>query len=104
MKPESIEYKRLTIRTEKGAALIIEADNEEDAKKELIQMYPVAIERLAELEDRQTPSRPGMEITQIAAEAHYYCPRCGKRLFQVRNGHNFNPKYCEICGQAIDWY
>lgn len=99
---------RLTIRTPQGAALIIEATDEEDAKRELMEKYKIAINKLADLEDKQTPQSPDMASNPIKIfnrnePIHYYCPRCGRRLFRVRNGHEFNPKFCEICGQAIDW-
>lgn len=99
---------RLTIRTPQGAALIIEATNEEDAKHELMEKYKLAMNKLADLEDKQTPQPPEVATNPLKLIArndpiHYYCPGCGQRLFRVRNGHDFNPRYCEICGQAIDW-
>lgn len=60
------------------------------------------------IKDKQTPITPNVAVAAFKGIRKentilYYCPRCYKRLYQVRNGHYFNPKYCEICGQAIDW-
>lgn len=44
---------RLTIRTLNGAALRIKATNEIDARKELMQKYRIAMNKLADFEDKE---------------------------------------------------
>lgn len=44
--------KRLTMHTPDGACLIINADNEQDARQELMEKFKEACNRLAELEDK----------------------------------------------------
>lgn len=44
--------KRLTMHTSNGACLIINADNEQDARQELMEKFKEACNRLAELEDK----------------------------------------------------
>ncbi len=55
------------------------------------------IDDVVELLKKQEPKEP------IVTENHYgwkfyHCPRCGKEFF----GNN-KAKYCDKCGQAVEW-
>ena len=36
----------------------------------------------------------------ITEHMNYYCPRCGEVL---NAGPNYQPKYCDQCGQRVDF-
>lgn len=64
--------KRLTMHTSNGACLIINADNEQDARQKLMEKFKETCNRLAELEDKlengmliELPCKEGDTIYRI---------------------------------------
>lgn len=53
----------------------------------------VAVEKLYEYEQKNTPKEP-----KIGDEGVYVCPNCG-----TNTGFVIGDKCCEECGQALDW-
>lgn len=77
------------------------------AKKEYFQ-------ELQEARERQIPKKPNKRQvgTNILMSKIYYCPICDKKLYDcaIKKGKldyvspgSKKSKFCEDCGQAIDW-
>lgn len=63
----------------------------------------LAIETAIEAVKKQIPKKP--EIIACDEKKRYHCS-CGKTLFIKYTGggcHGNKAKYCDKCGQAIDW-
>lgn len=93
---------RLTIRTEKGAALKLNnPQNEIEARKQLHDKYLIAIEKLAHYEDLEELGRlieqkhGRWDYTPDHAE---YCTVCGFYPDEEEN-HEYN--YCPNCGAKM---
>ncbi|MFA5433605.1 MAG: hypothetical protein WC319_12150 [Candidatus Paceibacterota bacterium] len=61
-----------------------------------------SIEKLKELVDRATPKKINLRHVsnykgEISLSEKQYCPNCFEMIFDKK------PKYCEHCGQALDW-
>lgn len=61
----------------------------------------LSAEKIIEVLNKQIPKKP---------ESQHHCPRCGSGLDipeltlpEARKYINFYPKFCQDCGQAIDW-
>lgn len=76
-------------------------------RKEALHMAIIALER-------QIPKKPNKRQvgTNILMSKIYYCPTCNKKMYDcaLKNGKldHVSPKsrkskFCEDCGQAIDW-
>ena len=53
---------------------------------------------LKELVDKETP----MLVTDIHVN-EFYCPKCHSEITHDINNYGARPKYCEDCGQKLDW-
>lgn len=64
-----------------------------------IETYREAISAL----QKQIPEKPKVEGTD--EQDDYFCPSCKERLYTIGDSvyWDMKPKYCEECGQALDW-
>ena len=53
---------------------------------------------LKELVDKETP----MLVTDIHVD-EFYCPNCHGEITHSKSDVENRPKYCECCGQKLDW-
>ena len=53
---------------------------------------------LQELVDKETP----MLVTDIHVD-EFYCPKCHAEITHSKSDIENRPKYCEYCGQKLDW-
>ena len=53
--------------------------------------------------DKQIPRKP--IIQETSEKVLYSCPMCGKVFFEAYDTvqRGYIPKYCEMCGQSIDF-
>ena len=54
-------------------------------------------ETLQELVNKETP----MKVTDIHVD-EFYCPKCHSEISHDKYNSE-HPKYCEECGQRLDW-
>ena len=57
---------------------------------------------LQELVDKATPEKPRKE-TFITGKSAYLCPTCQYALSSGKEYVSPTLRYCECCGQALDW-
>lgn len=66
--------------------------------------YGSSIRMAIEALEKQVPKKPKEQGT--GEKTHYKCPECGWIPLTIySDGYHLGnkPKYCERCGQAIDW-
>lgn len=51
--------------------------------------------------EKQMPKKPITDSTHYAGFEEFLCPSCKKRIISRLDGRL--QKYCDECGQAIDW-
>lgn len=56
------------------------------------------INLLQELVDKETP----VLVTDIHVD-EFYCPKCHAEITHDISNYGARPKYCEECGQKLDW-
>lgn len=61
-------------------------------------MYGKEINLLQQLIDKETP----MLVTDIHVD-EFYCPKCHSEITHDINNYGARPRYCEDCGQRLDW-
>lgn len=84
---------------EKVIDINLDGKGEQD-EKEVAFDFDRAIEAL----EKQIPKKPKEQGTD--EKTHYKCPECGWIPLTIySDGYHLGnkPKYCERCGQAIDW-
>ena len=86
--------KRLTMHTPDGACLIINADNEQDARQELKEKFKEACNKLAELEDK-FENGTLIEIPYKVGDTVYAIPSCTNYRLNVLHGLSENNRVCK---------
>ena len=60
-------------------------------------IYQIELDTLQELVNKETP----MKVTDIHVD-EFYCPKCHSEISHDKYNSE-HPKYCEECGQRLDW-
>lgn len=61
------------------------------------------LEIIQDAVEKRIPSKPENKSNNPDNWEVMCCPSCGKVFWNTGNSLRYVPKYCDICGQAIDW-
>ena len=82
------------------AESIVDADTFQKADSGLVLGY---IDTIVEALEMQVPKKP-IDKSSNPKDWHImHCPACGRIFWNSGQCMHYQPKYCEKCGQAIDW-